>query len=396
MPALDALHLKAELAADTRDQAWVQYLEHFVERGGGSVGPGDQWVITAGGDTEGEKSLPKINPADAFRLQVDDQLYEELDLDAYEWMGNQHRKVTGVQINDRFKKTLEMSETFYISPDMHILVSAAAASLPPETTIEAHDLPSPQGFMYIPNPGIVMIDARGKKCATNVILWDTYGGKVHLDYLIDKLNPIDIHNTQMRKTLGTQAFNDLWRLTPWSFGMLGIGHPLPAYIGMSEMPPELADRLIIEHDPATRRTTWTVPDDVNLEDLGLTPKDLEPKLAPEPTARWFVAALKLMQQTLVTLTDMPVDRATRKRLQRINISPKATVIEFRKREGRRTGESTFEYSHRFLRRGHWRNQAYKEIRGGEWEHRWVYIHPQIVGDPDKPLVLREHVNALVR
>jgi hypothetical protein len=88
----------------------------------------------------------------------------------------------------------------------------------------------------------------------------------------------------------------------------------------------------------------------------------------------------------------------RKSLMRhpIRLKQKAvTVIDFRRRKGDFEHVGEREYSHRFLRRGHWRRQNYKR-EDGEWERRRIWIHSTIVGDPSKPLILRDHVNALTR
>ncbi len=42
------------------------------------------------------------------------------------------------------------------------------------------------------------------------------------------------------------------------------------------------------------------------------------------------------------------------------------------------------YSHRFIRRGHWRNQPYPS----EGTHRQIWINPTIVGDEQLPLILK--------
>jgi hypothetical protein len=73
---------------------------------------------------------------------------------------------------------------------------------------------------------------------------------------------------------------------------------------------------------------------------------------------------------------------------------RATIIELRRRKGDPRGDTHFEYSHRFLRRGHWRRQRCKD--NGEWTHKIIWIHPTVVGDPSLPFIIRDHVNALVR
>ena len=54
--------------------------------------------------------------------------------------------------------------------------------------------------------------------------------------------------------------------------------------------------------------------------------------------------------------------------------------------------STREYRHRWIVRGHWRNQWYPSRN----DHRPIWIDPHFAGPEDKPLLGGERVNVLRR
>lgn len=72
-----------------------------------------------------------------------------------------------------------------------------------------------------------------------------------------------------------------------------------------------------------------------------------------------------------------------------------TVIRLRHVASRGTGEAAVNWSHRWLVRGHWRQQRCKDDSGA-WTTRPVFIHPYIKGPEEAPLLSRRHVNHLVR
>lgn len=62
------------------------------------------------------------------------------------------------------------------------------------------------------------------------------------------------------------------------------------------------------------------------------------------------------------------------------------------RSGEGSADRTREYRHRWIVRGHWRNQYYS-TRG---DHRPIWIAPHFAGPEDKPLLGGERVNVLRR
>lgn len=90
-----------------------------------------------------------------------------------------------------------------------------------------------------------------------------------------------------------------------------------------------------------------------------------------------------------------VDRATRKRAQRVGLRDiDVRVIALREAEhrSREALGGSANYSHRFLVRGFWRNQWYPSIQ----DHRPKYIAPFIKGPPDAPLIVKPRVFSVER
>lgn len=109
----------------------------------------------------------------------------------------------------------------------------------------------------------------------------------------------------------------------------------------------------------------------------------------------LVSAWLLMAQPLAEQSAMEPDRAVRKRLLRqgCEASP-VRVIELRRPKGRTSepGESGRSYSHRWITRGHWRQQWYP----GRQVHRPVWIAPHVKGPEGAPLIGAEKVYAWKR
>lgn len=103
----------------------------------------------------------------------------------------------------------------------------------------------------------------------------------------------------------------------------------------------------------------------------------------------------LMQQPLAEVSEVEPDRAVRKRLRRLNQEPAAVrVIELRrpKHSGSEPGESSREYHHRWITRGHWRQQWYATRQ----VHRPVWIAPHVKGPEGAPMIGGEKVYAWKR
>ncbi len=104
------------------------------------------------------------------------------------------------------------------------------------------------------------------------------------------------------------------------------------------------------------------------------------------------------QRGLAETTVLASDRATMRRSERAGYPKVASIVRVVKLRhvdrARAEGEgSRVNYSHRWVVSPHWRLQPYGP---GRSQRRLTYIPPHVKGPADKPLVLKEQVNAWVR
>lgn len=108
----------------------------------------------------------------------------------------------------------------------------------------------------------------------------------------------------------------------------------------------------------------------------------------------LLAVNLLASQYVAVLSGQRAGRAQRRRAQRMAFtSPtygQINVVTLRRAYqpsgGEESGED-FEYSHRFMVRGHWRHQWYPS-RG---EHELIWVDPFIKGPENKPLIIKDRI-----
>jgi len=289
----------------------------------------------------------------------------------------------GRALTEHAHTALTLAESYYVAPQMHALVTAAAESWPEDEAVHEEDFPTDHGWMWLPGKGLAIIDVRGTALHVNGITWARSGSDVTVAWWGHKK-----HDPPHLVDKG--GWDLIPDLSPWHVGLLRLDKPLPTTIQMGTvLPPEVSQQIRYHDTP--QGLSMSFP-------LGWSPEQLQPRLAVDPIAAWLVSALRIMQQPLAEVTrhGLPanVRRQHAKRPHRLRQTA-VTVIDFRRVEGDYHEGSGRTYSHRFLRRGHWRRQPYKRD-DGTWDRRRIWIHPTIVGDPDKPLILRNHVSALMR
>lgn len=286
------------------------------------------------------------------------------------------------EFTGRMARTLTMSEVFYVAPIMNALVTAAAEAWPEDEPVLAEDFPTTHGWIYIPT-ALTTLDIRGQLVTTTALTWAIRGETLDVVFWADKRNDSE-------HVKSTPGWGQLPQYTPSHVTSLSLGQQLPKALSMNMLlPPEVSET--IKYDLDKRAMALGLPE-------GWSTEDLSPTIGPVKELTWLVAALRIMQQPLASFERKGLPANVRKGLARkkFKVSQKAvTVIDFRRRAGDFNAGTGREYSHRFLRRGHWRRQPYKR-EDGTTERRRIWIHATIVGDPDKPLVLRNHVNALTR
>lgn len=349
MPAMDALQMKATLFEDLADAVMVRLLSYYIDS-------------VEGRTTDGNVAIPSP--------------------------GTFERGMNGPKLAERWRHWLTMGHTFYVAPTMQTLVTAAAESMPQEHLVPS-DLPSEQGFLWIPG-GIGSIDVNGNLLKHSAALWSAYGGKVEIVWLVDKNDPEDSGNIKLRKQFGD--IHMIQRLTVNHVSHMTFGEPIPIKQGPTALKPEGVEiKFIPGADGSLRVATRGAGAQEWAEETNWVPRT-------DPSLRWLLACWRLMQQTVTSVIDESAPRVLRRQLERVKLNDKAvSVIQLRSRtlaENRGEGEGR-EWDHQWLVRGHWRNQPCKDTDGA-WTSRLVWIHPYVKGPEDKPLLVRDHVYSLVR
>lgn len=327
--------------------------------------------------------------AELMESRIRSERGESPDNSAIPSPGMWRRTDTGEFVVGRMRAALEMAPPFWVAPQMTELITAAAETMP-DASIDESDLPSSQGFMTIPG-GLAMIDVRGQLLSYDSVLWDQTPDGVDLFWFTDKYDEKDATNLVLRRDLG-RNYEMLPQLTIAQTLWLKFNEPVPRMIanGMI-LPPELSTQVFMDPDTGNIMVNHV---------KGYTTDELrelvQPRIKPDPITMWLIACWRLMGQTLTSLVAESVPRGLRRQAERRGMNNRGvTVITLRRRSvGGESGEHPVDWSHRWLVRGHWRNQRYK--LDGEWTTKLRWIHPHIKGPDDKPLRLREHVYALTR
>jgi hypothetical protein len=315
----------------------------------------------------------------------------------------------GEDLRGTLVRALSASEAFWVSKDMLSLAVAGAEMMPDDSLVEGHIVPAPLGWMLFQEP-ISVTDIRGKLLRFHAVSWSVLSIKgqpgVVVYWWTHKYDEVDSVNIQSR-TLDPGAYSRLPLYTLAHISTMAFDRPIPRTISISGpggavVPPE-AEVKIFEKDGTI---TWVLPTGLLVhskeEGRGFIPLDqsgeYRPTEMPSPDLRVLTVIWRLMRQTITDVSDSTdrVPAYLRKTIKRQNTSERVSVIALRKTIRTKETGRTVEWSHRFLRRGHWRHQWFgpRDDRRQEW----VWIHPSIVnaGREDLPLLVREHVNALIR
>lgn len=267
------------------------------------------------------------------------------------------------------------AETFFVDSGMVPLVCSAGAVVPDATALAEHDLPSPVGFLLI-GGGITLCHLQGEgedgpisAEAFTAYLWAA--------------EKVGVHVLRFERAPGRWFLVDSVTI-PW-----GAAIPEPA----RARDRGFARRLVIPGgQPDTDHESVALPIGPEARELMSAPESQRSDAA----LCWLVACWRLMGQVVADVrVDVP-SRQVRRQVARKNVPLKdVTVIRLRHVASRGTGEAAVNWSHRWLVRGHWRQQRCKDYSGA-WTTRPVFIHPYIKGPEEAPLLSRRHVNHLVR
>ena len=263
--------------------------------------------------------------------------------------------------------TLTEAPTYWVEADMTRLIEVASGSMPDET-LEETDLLTDSGFVYLERP----LRVRDKQGIT-----------------------VGIRAVQWQRSLLVHPSDD----KPGGTWMRGFGTPVERsregvlvtlYAAFGDDPRDEGNREVFEKVPYTNLTMlhffgWPFGKDQRV----FAAAEQEENLGTRLKAMWT-----LMQQRITTVTHAHASRTLTRRVgrelpqHRLRTDLKVRVVTLRRtRPETDVMETDVEWSHRWIVRGHWRNQFLPSNRS----HRLQWIAPFQKGPEDKPLIVKSTI-----
>ncbi len=257
------------------------------------------------------------------------------------------------------------AETFFVGSEMCELVRHSANVLDSTDVADVKSPPSRSGFIYFEKP-IPMQDVRGQELLVNAMVWYPVRGGLLLHFWNDQRRTPDD---------AAKDFASLPEEMIRSAGRWG-------YIGISlyEDEQQIGDIMIAASEATVAK--------YGAEGIEPLPVSNPKRIAH---AFWL-----LLQQKIVMRSIERGDRKLTKRLLRAGVPGEVTVIALRHVEyPEGEGEGQVYWRHRWIVRGFWRWQPYKD-ETGEWARKRIWIDPYVKGPAGAPLKISKKVNAVVR
>jgi hypothetical protein len=258
---------------------------------------------------------------------------------------------------------LNRAETYFVNKDMGQLTvsSCQSNSLIPQP-LKRYHLPTESGFAYFEE-----------------------------EVILPAKDPIPIKAVLWRPTVVTVG--------EWPAGERALGVALSFYASSTSSHGHAIK--LVQPSPTPRLWLYEThgwPFDVSWYGDAFEGEEFEEEIDFAAELRRFMSAFWAHLQTTVYVWNeqQPTDRHTRKRAVRAGFladPEKIRVITLRKKYHRNPDADgdgdgwAHEYSHRWIRRGHWRHQWYPKAA----IHRQIWIDETVCGPEDLPLVVRDRI-----
>lgn len=281
-----------------------------------------------------------------------------------------------VEVINKASDILSNSSMYFVKSEMTDLITFAGEKLDEGDILDYKLAPTKQGFVYFEKP-IPCVDNRGVTLSVNMALWwfDKYNDLYVLKFNDQYRTPDEIAIGIIEKARKSKDKNEKAFVEEMGrFGFIGLSvHKNRTPIGQTLHEPH---EEVIKFYESTEGFT------------------------PVPSAN-FIRTLHaywlMMNQTLIKLSKEEADKKLARTMKRFNMPTEVTIVQYRRVETDKeySGESSVEWSHRWIVRGHWRWQPYKTIDGKDDVKR-IWIAPFMKGPEDKPLILTDKIYALVQ
>lgn len=313
-----------------------------------------------------------------------------------------------------FVSTLEThlrnADAYFLTDEMLSVVLWAAKGLDETDTFDRELWPTDFGFLVI-DKGLVSTEIRGRQIVTKAISWgpvqfgheshdperETHGG-MQVVYWCDMDDARDEVNQDLIDMFSADVAGPFIREIR-GMGRLQVNHVevlrFGAHVGpitFNTSPAQDAETRRVE-ELSAKRLGLLSPSEraahAYISDLPMIPQ-------AENHARWVLAFLMMMNQTLTSVEPERVSPKAASRYAKKRIPSMVTVVQMRRYAGahRDAGETRVEWHHRWIVRGFWRNQPYRE--DGQTVYRKIWIAPYVKGPEGLPFKQSTKIYALTR
>lgn len=293
-----------------------------------------------------------MSPTKLIAMHLD--LVERVRSDGFVfWMWNSVNEIAGFRLMlPLTRRAVNQAALYRVSDDMSTLIQFAASQLDASDRWDNDLAPTPAGLVRFDKP-VLLTNLQGETNKVHWILWGPVGPTSKLVFMFNDHNDPDELSVQYLAMPNTPAMLGDW----------GAVAATP-HVSTGEMVGEM------EEPP---------PPSVVADRLGRG----EASFPSTNATRYLHALWLLLSQTVTETSSDHVPSSSRRAAARKGIGTGVTVVQLRRSESsRRRGESTVEWTHRWMVRGHWRWQAHGE---GRQERRRMWIDGYVKGPEDTPL-----------
>jgi hypothetical protein len=309
------------------------------------------------------------------------------DVDAADAEAKRHLPAVGI-----LKNHLRVAEVYRVSPDMASMIQYAASQLDETDLIDISLAPTGCGIVRFDQP-LPVKEIRGKTMLINWLVWGP-------------LTAYDKDLGRENSGIALWAFNDT------------VSTPDDTHLEMLEQSAKMGGPSAEWYNNFVGRFA-TIGIDLMRDGRALGPHMQPPSArqmmevlaegvpAPGPgtnTMRYAHALWLMLNQTVTKIEDEQVERPARRRAYKAHLPSTVTVIRLRREVStmaREHGESSVEWQHRWITRGHWRWQVVGEHYPGAVEtdkgyRARIWINPFIKGPEGAPIKQSDKIYSLDR
>ena len=282
---------------------------------------------------------------------------------------------------------VRLADAYRVTDEMSMLVQFAASKLDDSDVMDRSMTPTPWGIVRFDRP-LPIKDARGQTLLAHWLTWGQASGVqptafgevnkagVILSWWNDTVDPDDVEGRQ-EKALGSRDYAEYkrcigrWAMCGTELVLDGTKLGGPAV----DVPLESQARIIAEGDTPAAFTN---------------------------TSRYAHALFFLLNQTITNVREEELPRSAQRRIGKMPIPGRVSVITLRRSAGsRHEGETMVEWSHRWLVRGHpaWRACGKDHPGSQPYEKGYrvrLWINGYVKGPEDAPFVVTKKVYNLSR